>query len=281
MTLHRRLFLASTLLLPAISGAKPGPAPAPLTLALHAPERLDPTGYLVSEKYDGVRAWWDGQQLCFRSGLALAAPAWFVASLPPRPMDGELWMGRGTFQALVAAVRRLNPVDEEWRRIRYMAFDLPGEAGPFAERSSRLSALVAATGFPALKAVTQESVSNHQVLQQRLQRVVAAGGEGLMLHRADALHRVGRSASLLKLKPVQDAEATVVGHQAGRGKHEGRLGALLVRNDQGVQFLLGTGMSDAVRQAPPALGSRVTYTYRGYTDSGVPRFASYWRLREI
>jgi DNA ligase-1 len=281
MTLHRRLFLASTLLLPAIAGAKPGPTPAPLTLALDAPERLDPTGYLVSEKYDGVRAWWDGQQLRFRSGRALAAPAWFVATLPPRALDGELWLGRGRFQALVAAVRRSNPVDEEWRRIRYMAFDLPGEAGPFAERASRLSALVLATGFAPLMAVAQESVSNHQVLQQRLQMVLDAGGEGLMLHRADAPHRVGRSASLLKLKPAQDAEATVVGHQAGRGKHQGRLGALLVRNDQGIQFLLGTGMSDAVREAPPPVGSRVTYTYRGHTDSGVPRFASYWRQREL
>ena len=118
MTLNRRLFLASALLLPAISEARNGPTPAPLTLALDAPNQMDPSGYLVSEKYDGVRAWWDGRQLRFRSGLVVAAPAWFVAGLPPRPLDGELWLGRGTFQGLVAAVRRSQAVDDEWRRIR-------------------------------------------------------------------------------------------------------------------------------------------------------------------
>ena len=281
MTLHRRLFLASALLLPAISEARNGPTPAPLTLALEAPDPMDPSGYLVSEKYDGVRAWWDGRQLRFRSGLVVAAPAWFLAGLPPRPLDGELWLGRGAFQGLVAAVRRSQAVDEEWRRIRYMAFDLPGDPGTFAQRSARLSALVAQAESDALKAVEQVTVPSPQALRQRLKTVVDQGGEGLMLHRADAPHAAGRNGALLKLKPVQDAEATVVGHQAGRGKHQGRLGALRVRNDQGLEFLLGTGLSDAEREAPPPVGARVTYTHRGHTDTGLPRFASYWRRRDL
>ncbi len=280
MTLARRLFLASGFLLPAIVQAKAGQTLAPLTLALDAPDQLDPMAYLVSEKYDGVRAWWDGRQMHFRSGNPLAAPAWFLARLPTQPLDGELWLGRGTFQKLVSAVRRTQPVEHEWRQIRYMVFDLPAAEGTFAQRSVRLTDLVARAHFAPLKAVEQLQMSSRLSLMRHLQTVVSLGGEGLMLHRADALHTVGRSSTLLKLKPLDDAEATVVGHQAGRGKHLGRLGALWVRNDQGTLFLLGTGMSDAVRLDPPPIGARVTYTYRGLTDAGVPRFASYWRRRD-
>jgi DNA ligase-1 len=116
-------------------------------------------------------------------------------------------------------------------------------------------------------------------LQQRLDDVLAAGGEGLMLHRADAPYHSGRSPALLKLKPLQDADGVVVGHVAGRGRHLGRLGALRLRTEQGIEFLLGTGFSDAERAVPPALGSQVSFTHRGFTADGVPRFASFLRLR--
>jgi DNA ligase-1 len=43
---------------------------------------------------------------------------------------------------------------------------------------------------------------------------------------------------------------------------------------------LGTGFTDAQRAAPPAIGTWVTYRYRGTTDKGVPRFASFLRVRE-
>ena len=142
MTFNRRLFLAGSLLLPTVVQAKAGPTAAPLTLALHAPDQFDLTAFLVSEKYDGVRAWWDGQQLRFRSGDPLAAPAWFLARLPAQPLDGELWLGRGTFQKLVGALRRSQPLDSAWRQIQYMVFDLPGAAGTFAQRWARLSVVV-------------------------------------------------------------------------------------------------------------------------------------------
>jgi DNA ligase 1 len=106
-----------------------------------------------------------------------------------------------------------------------------------------------------------------------------AGGEGLMLHRAEARYETGRSRALLKLKPLHDAEATVTGHIAGKGRHEGRMGALRMRTPEGREFLLGTGFSDAQRDDPPPVGSMLTYSYRGRTDAGLPRFASFVRLR--
>jgi DNA ligase-1 len=273
---NRRQFIAALAAFGALPGANAAPA---LLLAQTAPAGIDPTGYLVSEKYDGVRAVWDGHTLRFRSGLPIAAPAEFVSRLPDEPLDGELWLGRGRFEALSGLVRRQSLDAAAWRQLRYMVFDLPGASGSFALRARRIATLAQEMGWPQLQAVQQQELGSPQALQRRLEEVLAAGGEGLMLHRADATYQTGRSASLLKLKPLHDAEARVIGHLAGRGRHAGRMGALRVRSTAGVDFLLGTGFSDAERDAPPPLGSWVTFTHRGVTVDGVPRFASFLRVR--
>ena len=252
---------------------------AHLVLARQAPVDIDPRGFLVSEKYDGVRAWWDGRTLRFRSGLPIAAPGWFTAQLPREAVDGELWIARGQFEVVSGIVRRARPVDAEWRRVRYMLFEMPHAAGTFAERSAALHALVARSRSQALVGVEQRTVGDRAALQRRLAEVVRGGGEGLVLHRADAPYVGGRSEALLKLKPQQDAEAVVIGHIAGRGKYAGLLGALQVRSDDGARFALGSGFSDAQRADPPPIGTVVTYTYRGITAAGTPRFATFLRVR--
>lgn len=257
-------------------------SPAPkLLLAREAKVDIDPSGFLVSEKYDGVRAHWDGRQLCFRSGGVVTAPPWFLARLPPTPLDGELWLERGRFEALVGSVRRARPNDDEWRQLHYMVFELPGGAGSFAERAVRLREIVNRVAWPQMRAVEQSALSTPQALRRRFDEVLRAGGEGLMLHRADAAYSTGRSADLLKLKPRHDAEAVVVGHVAGRGRNIGRMGALHVRTGEGIEFLIGTGFSDAQRKEPPQRGAVVSFSHRGLTDAGVPRFASFLRLREL
>lgn len=252
----------------------------PLLLAEVYRAGIDPADYWVSEKLDGVRAYWDGQRLYFRSGRPVRAPAWFTRGFPSVPLDGELWLGRGSFERLSGIVRKDIPEDGEWRQVRYMLFELPGASGTFAERKDRLVALVGQAGVPWLQAVGQFRVADRKALQARLDAVVAGGGEGLMLHRADAAYAAGRSADLLKLKPYLDREATVVAHLPGKGRHAGRLGALLVEDADGRRFRIGTGFSDAQRENPPPVGSVVTYRYRGLTATGLPRFASFMRVRE-
>lgn len=254
-------------------------APA-LQLPRLAPAGIEPAGYLVSEKFDGVRAFWDGRVLRLRSGRVLTPPAWFVARLPAEPLDGELWLGRGRFDALAASVRRTVPVEAEWRELRYLVFDLPASGGPFAERAERLKHLVGRIGWDQLVAVEQWQLGSAAELQAKLDAVIGAGGEGLVLHRADALWVGGRSDALLKLKPQDDAEAVVIGHLPGKGRHTGRLGALRVRTPDGREFRLGSGFSDAERDTPPPLGATVTYRHRGLTSQGLPRFASFLRVRD-
>ena len=277
--LHRRTWLTAALVAAAwpatpVLAAMPG-----IPLALDAPDGLQPAGYLVSEKYDGVRALWDGRQLRFRSGLLVPAPASFLKRLPPVPLDGELWLGRGQFDALSGLVRRLDGADSDWHGIRYMVFDMPWAEGGFARRHALLQALLRQHGDAGLEAVAQATVPDRAALMQRLDAVVHAGGEGLMLRHADAPYAAGRSAAMFKLKPWQDAEAVVLAHVPGRGRHAGRLGALQVRSDSGQVFHIGTGFSDTEREAPPAPGQRITFAYRGVTEAGVPRFASFLRVR--
>ena len=261
---------------PATSPATRSAAPA-LLLAREWPAGADPAGYLVSEKLDGVRALWDGRTLRFRSGAAIAAPAAWLARLPPQPLDGELWLGRSRFDELSGLVRQAQPDDARWRELQYQVFELPAAGGSFAQRAVALQTLCQQLGFAALRALPQQPVADRAELRRRLDAVVAAGGEGLMLHRADAPIATGRSPWLWKHKPLHDAEALVLAHLPGQGRLAGQVGALRVRSDSGVVFKLGTGLRDADRAAPPAVGQRISYRYRGFTPAGVPRFASYWR----
>ncbi|MEY4137861.1 MAG: hypothetical protein RLZZ371_43 [Pseudomonadota bacterium] len=243
------------------------------------PSGLDPKLFLVSEKLDGARAFWDGQSLRFRSGLPISAPDWFVAGLPKTPLDGELWLGRGRFDELSGTVRKKLPVDAEWRQLKYMIFDLPGAAGSFAERSQRINTLLAELNEPWLQAVNQTHLRDAASVQSLLKQTVKDGGEGLVLHRANAVWAPGRSDALFKLKPMPDEEGRVLAHLPGKGRHAGRMGALLLGLPDGRQFALGTGFSDAQRADPPPVGAIVTYRYRGRTPQGLPRFASFFRVQ--
>jgi DNA ligase 1 len=263
---------------PTLAADAPADAPEVLLASVYD-EAVDPANYWVSEKLDGVRALWDGKELHFRSGRRIHAPSWFTAGLPAHPLDGELWIARQHFDQVSAAVRRAVPLDAEWRSISYQVFEWPGGAGTFTERSAALKASVARTGTAWLRYRPQFRVADRRELQARLDEVIRGGGEGLVLHRADAAWQTGRGDALLKLKPQPDAEAKVVGYVPGKGKYAGMCGALLVEAADGKRFRLGSGLSDAERRSPPPVGSVVTYRYRGYTKNGLPRFASFMRIR--
>lgn len=275
--------LMRTLLLGLALGVAATPVvadPPAILLAQVYRHQVDVLQYLVSEKLDGVRAIWDGQSLRFRSGKAINAPAWFIDGLPKRALDGELWMGRSSFERLSGIVRRDIPSDAEWHQVRYMIFELPQAAGTFEQRAAKIRELVRYANVPWLMVIEQFRVRDDSELQRRMNEIVKAGGEGLMLHRADAPYETRRSDTLLKMKPWDDAEAVVIAHLPGKGKHTGEMGALRVRTDDGREFSLGSGFSDLQRKNPPPIGATVTYRYRDFTRSGLPRFASFLRVRE-
>ena len=259
--------------------ARAADAPALLLAQVYRPG-MALHDYWVSEKYDGVRGYWDGQRLYTRGGEPVHAPAWFTAGWPAEPLDGELWAGRGQFAQAQSTTRQQQAGDTAWRHIRFMGFDLPAHPGSFDARLPALQTRVRHIAQPWVQAVPQQRVASDAALQALLARTVRAGGEGLMLHRGSSLYRAGRSDDLIKVKTHDDTEARVVDHLSGKGKHAGRLGALLVEMPGGQRFKLGTGLSDAERDNPPPIGSWVTYRFRGTHGGGLPRFASFVRVRE-
>lgn len=280
----RAWLCALCLLLPVLpGGAGEKAVPPPVLLAGRYVDGLDLADYWVSEKYDGVRAWWDGSRLRTRRGRLIAAPAWFVRDWPAVVLDGELWGGRGNFEQTSATVRQRKADDQRWQALRFMVFDLPQHEGVFDQRLRTLQALKAGDSgqlSATWEVVEQWRVSDDKTLMAQLQKVVAEGGEGLMLHHGQTRYRAGRGSDLLKLKVDQDDEARVIAHLPGKGKYRGMTGALLVERADGLRFRLGSGLSDAQRRHPPAIGSVVTYRYNGLTSKGVPRFARFWRVRE-
>ena len=236
--------------------------------------------YLVSEKLDGIRGIWDGEVLRTRQGQQLNPPDWFVSGWPKVWLDGELWAGRNQFGAVQNTVLDAIPNHEQWREIRYMVFDAPDNVSTFEQRVKRYQALVSDSESAYIQAVDQFTVDSAEQLYDQLDTMVSLGAEGLMLHRKTALFRSGRSDALLKVKKYQDAEAKVVDHVPGQGKYSGQLGALMVELADGKRFKIGTGFSDQDRAQPPLIGSFITFRYQGLTSKGLPRFASYQRVRQ-
>jgi DNA ligase len=250
----------------------------PILLAESWDTATDLSDWWMSEKLDGVRAYWDGKQFLSRQGNIYYAPDWFIEGLPTVPLDGELWIDRKKFQRTVSIVRRQDKNDL-WKEVRFLVFDAPAANGGFEDRIAFLKDALAKGASKFAQQHAHERCKNLDALRTELKRIEALGGEGLMLRQPGSKYVAGRSFTLLKVKTFHDAEAVVTGHQAGAGRHKGRMGALLVRLSNGTDFAIGTGFSDRERENPPAVGATVTFRYQELSDAGVPRFPSWVGVR--
>jgi len=232
----------------------------------------------MSEKLDGVRAFWDGKALISRLGNAFVAPDWFTAGLPSDALDGELWCARKAFQRTSGIVRRQDRTDL-WKEVSYVVFDAPRVSAPFEGRLEFARRQLDLRAPPHARMHTQVRCEGITHMRAELARVEALGGEGLMLRQPGSRYEAGRSSTLLKVKTFHDAEAVVIDHLPGAGRHKGRLGALLVEMPDGTRFSVGTGLSDAERRHPPLPGTTIVYRYQELTDGGVPRFPSFVGIR--
>lgn len=231
------------------------------------------SGWAMSEKLDGVRAYWDGKQLISRQGRLFTPPKGYTQQFPPYHIDGELYSGRGQFEQISATVRQSSA---SWSAIKLNVFDVPQAKGNLYQRLAVLQNWLNAHPKAPIVIVKQIPARDNAHAFAFLKEIEAKGGEGVMLHNPNIPYSNGRTANLLKLKTAQDEECTVTQHHPGKGKYVGKLGAVSCKNERG-EFRIGSGFKDIDRTNPPPIGSQITYKYRGFTQKGTPRFATFLR----
>lgn len=272
------ILLACCLLLPSWLYAKD--ALPRLALAKHFKNEMQSSSYWVSEKLDGIRCYWNGEELLTRNGNTIYAPDWFTDPLPNVELDGELWIGRGSYQLLTRIALDKKPNLKLWEQVSFQVFDLPASDAPFELRQKQLKHIINNSPVLHVKLVKQKKMNSLPSIQTYLEKMVNSGAEGLMLRTPDSPYQAGRTNHLLKMKLRKDAEARVIAYQSGRGKFKDMMGAIWVEMEDGTLFKIGTGFSDQERKNPPAIGSDITYSYQGYTEKGLPRFASFERIKK-
>ena len=241
-------------------------------------DSINISNWLVSEKLDGIRGYWDGKILLSKNNIPLHPPAAFVKNFPPFALEGEIWGGRGTFEKTISIAKKQHPHDG-WLDLKFAIFDVPQATGGFTRRLQKAKDWFDNHPSQFAFIIPQKTLKDNEQLKTELQRVEKLGGEGLIVRKPDALYTRGRSREILKVKSFFDMEAVVIDHIGGKGRNRGRLGSLLVELPDKTRFKVGTGFSDKERVNPPPVGSTITFKYYGFFKSGCPRFPSYLRIR--
>lgn len=228
----------------------------------------------MSEKLDGVRAYWDGKKLLTRGGHTIHAPAWFTKDYPPFAIDGELWTKREDFENIVSIVRDKKP-SAQWKQIKHYIFEVPNASGGLLQRLAKAKPYEG----ESITILPQIAIKNRAHLEHFLKEIETKGGEGVVVRDPNAPYIASRTSKALKVKTFHDAECRVVGYTQGKGKYQGLVGAIVCRLENGLEFKIGSGLSDALRQSPPALGRLITFKYQNLTKYGKPRFPVFLRVR--
>lgn len=240
--------------------------------------KADVSGWLMSEKLDGVRAYWDGKKLLSRSGKEFAVPSWFTKDFPSFAIDGELWSKRGDFER-ISSITSHNEPHDGWRDITYNIFEVPHQNGGLLERLEVLKQYLQTYANTTIRVIEQLTCKDEEHLKSFLNEVESQGGGGVVVRNPDAPYINQRTKEALKLKSFEDSECEVVGYNEGKGKYTGLLGSLTCKKDD-IVFNLGSGLSDKQRKNPPKLGTFITFKYQGLTKNGIPRFPVFLRVRE-
>lgn len=239
-------------------------------------ENANVTGWVMSEKLDGIRAFWDGERLISRGGKTLTPPSWFTQHFPSFPIDGELWTKRADFETISSIVNS-RQANERWQQVTYQIFDVPNQRGGLLKRLHVLQRHLQQHPTPYIHILKQTPINNKKHLLDFLNRVTNHHGEGVVARDPTKQYQTGRLSSALKLKKHSDTECTIIKILAGKGKYQNKMGAVLCRTSQGKSLKIGSGFSDAQRASPPKVGSQITFKYYGLTKKGNYRFPIYLR----
>ncbi len=235
-------------------------------------------GWVMSEKLDGIRGFWTGEELLTRGGNKLNPPKWFIANYPSFSIDGELWTKRADFENISSIVRSKNP-DDRWKNITHNIFEVPNQSGGLLERLGVLHEFLASNPNLPIKVIPQVKINNKTQLSDFLEEVTKNKGEGVVVRNPETLYQTGRLSSALKVKKYFDTECKVLEILPGKGKYQNMMGSVLCQTQEGKQVKIGSGFKDKDRNDPPAIGSEITFKYYGFTKKGKFKYPVYLRQK--
>jgi len=235
-------------------------------------EDINVTNWYMSEKLDGVRAYWDGKNLISRSGKIFNPPAFFIKDFPSHKLDGELWIQRGGFSKIVSIINQKKS-NQMWKNITYNIFEVPDSNGILLQRVSKVKE------NKYIKVIQQIKIKSKKHLKQFLKTIEEKGGEGVVVRDGTLTYYTGRTNNALKVKSYIDEECELIGYNKGKGKYNGITGSLICKTKDSQIVNIGSGLSDKLRTRPPKIGSIITFKYYGLTSKGKPRFPVFLRVR--
>jgi DNA ligase-1 len=232
--------------------------------------------WYMSEKLDGIRAYWNGKEFLSKNGNKIYAPTWFIKDFPNFELDGELWTKREDFENIQNIVLDKKP-SLKWQEITYNIFEVPNEQGNFDKRLEKIKNYLYKNQNKFIKIIPQLICKNDKELNKYLEKLVNEKAEGIMLKNPKLEYFKGRSENILKVKKFYDDEALVIGINYSNIKE---FKSLKVRLKNGIVFNLGGGFSNIERRNPPKIGDTITFKYYNLTKNSKPKFASFLRIRK-
>lgn len=233
--------------------------------------------WLMSEKLDGIRGYWNGKELLTRKSKKIYTPRWFIKNFPPFELDGELWTKRADFENIQNIVMDKKP-SKDWKQITYNIFEVPNANGNFIERLEKAKKWFEKNPNMHVKIIKQIKVQNKGHLHNFFEELSSKGAEGLIVKNPKELYHTGRSPHILKVKKAQDMEGEII--KINMSEKTAVLKSLKLKLKNGVIFNLGTGFTKEQRKTPPKVGEIVTFKYFGFTKNRKPKFASFLHIRE-
>ncbi len=249
-------------------------AQKPNLLLLETYKDQNISGWVMSEKLDGIRAYWDGDNLLTRNGNIIYAPKWFTKDYPSFPIDGELWTKQKDFENISSIVRDKIP-SNNWKQIKHYIFEVPNAKGGLFDRLDNLKHITS----KYIKVIKQIKIKDKQHLDNFFKYIEKNHGEGVVVRDPSKLYISKRTSSALKIKSFHDMECKVEGYISGKGKFQGMMGSILCKLSNGINFRIGSGFSNKERANPPLIGDLITFKYQEFTKYGKPRFPVYLRIK--
>ena len=247
----------------------------PKLLLLNTYKDQDTTNWVMSEKLDGIRAYWNGKELLSRSGKKIHAPKWFTKDYPKFEIDGELWTKRGDFENISSIVRDKIP-SQKWSEVKHYIFEVPNTKGGLFQRLEKVKPYE----NEYIKILPQVIIKNKEHQKNYFLDIIDNGGEGIVVRDPKSFYINKRTSKALKVKKFKDNECEIIGYTQGKGKYFDKVGAIICQLPNKITFKIGSGMNDKFRNNPPKIGSIITFKYQNMTKYNKPRFPIYLRIRE-